>query len=153
VTFAGEEQGLYGSLALAQEMKQAGTQLTAMINVDMIGYPQASAPRTLYWMSGSTNRALTDLAFSLTKTYLGASTVLATTPACCSDQQSFNGQGYVAASIFESLSATNNPNYHRSSDLPSTVTYSHVVRNTQSALALLATLAELSPKNVDSLLK
>jgi len=93
-------------------------------------------------MSGSTTRALTDLGISLSKTYMGADTVLATTGACCSDQQSFFSQGYPAASLFESLSAFNNPNYHRSSDTASTVTFEHVFRNTQSAAALMATLAE-----------
>jgi len=145
--FAGEEQGLRGSAALAADMRRAGTALSGMVNLDMIGYPQPNAPATLYWMSGSTNRPLTDLAISLTKTYLGESTVLAYTGACCSDQQSFHAQGYPAASIFESLSAGNNPNYHQSSDLPSTVTFSHVVRNCKSALALIATLAEPTATN------
>jgi len=147
VLFCGEEQGLVGSAALASEMRRGGTQLAAMVNLDMIGFPQPNAPATLYWMSGSTNRPLTDLAFSLTREYLGPETVLQLTGACCSDQQSFHSQGYVAASIFESLSAFNNPNYHRSSDTPSTVTYSHVRRNAQSAVALIATLAEPTPKS------
>jgi len=145
VLFCGEEQGLIGSAALASEMRRGNTPLAAMVNLDMIGYPQPNSPATLYWMSGSTNRALTDLAFSLTREYLGPETALQFTGACCSDQQSFHSQGYVAASVFESLSAFNNPNYHRSSDTPSTVTFSHVRRNTQSAVSLIATLAEPQP--------
>jgi len=142
--FAGEEQGLVGSAALATSYVNAGVDLTAMVNLDMIGYPERNAPQTLYWMSGSTTASLTQLAIELTKTYLGENTVLATTGACCSDQQSFYSRGYAAASIFESRSATNNPNYHQSSDLPATVNFNHVLRNTKSAAALITTLAGLS---------
>jgi len=142
--FAGEEQGLVGSAALAQSYVNSGIELTAMVNLDMIGYPDRTAPQTLYWMSGSTTSSLTQLAIELTKTYMGANTVIATTGACCSDQQSFYSRGYAAASIFESRTASNNPNYHQSSDLPATVTFSHVLRNTKSAAALITTLAGLS---------
>jgi len=144
VLFAGEEQGLVGSAALATSYVNAGVDLTAMINLDMIGYPDSSFPQPLYWMSGSTTPALTTLAFELTRTYLGENTLLATTSACCSDQQSFYSRGYPAASVFESRSAFNNPNYHQSSDLPQTVNFNHVLRNTQSGAGLIMTLADLT---------
>jgi len=140
--FSGEEQGLIGSAALASQYSSGGIPLTAMINLDMIGYPQASSPNTLYYMSGSTSRQLNELWVELTKLYLGQATVVASTSACCSDQQSFFSRGYLALSLFESTSAFNNPNYHRSTDLPNTVTYRHVFRNAQSAAALIGTLAE-----------
>jgi len=142
--FAGEEQGLVGSAALAASYVTAGQELTAMVNLDMIGFPDRLNPQTIYWMSGSTTNGLTDLAFDLTKTYLGESTVLARTTACCSDQQSFYSRGYPAASIFESRTASNNPNYHQSSDLPPTLTRTNVVRNAKSAAALIATLAKVT---------
>jgi len=142
--FAGEEQGLVGSAALAASYVSAGLELTAMVNLDMIAYPDRLNPQTLYWMSGSTTNGLTDLAFEVTKTYLGESTVLARTTACCSDQQSFFSRGYPSASIFESRTASNNPNYHQSSDLPATLTYSHLLRNAKSAAALITTLARLT---------
>jgi len=142
--FAGEEQGLVGSAALATSYVNAGLELTAMVNLDMIGYPDNANPQTLYWMSGSTTAGLTDLAFEVTKTYLGESTVVTRTTACCSDQQSFYSRGYPAASVFESRTASNNPNYHQSSDLPPTLTYPHVLRNAQSAAALIATLARVT---------
>jgi len=142
--FAGEEQGLVGSAALAQSYVNSGADLTAMVNLDMIGYPDSAFPQRLYWMSGSTTPSLTQLAMELTRSYLGENTQLATTGACCSDQQSFYSRGFPAASVFESRSATNNPNYHQSSDLPATVNFQHTLRNTQSAAALIMTLAELT---------
>jgi len=144
VFFAGEEQGLVGSAALATSYVNSGIDLTAMVNLDMIGYPDPTFPTTLYWMSGSTTSALTQLAIQLTREYLGENTLLATTSACCSDQQSFYSRGYPAASIFESRSAGYNPNYHQSSDLPSTVNFNHVLRNARSAAALITTLSEIS---------
>jgi len=143
VLFAGEEQGLVGSAALASSYVNQGLDLLAMVNMDMIAYPDRANPQTLYWMSGSTTPALTDLAFQLTKTYLGDATLLARTGACCSDQQSFYSRGYPAASVFESRSAGNNPNYHQSSDLPPTLNYQHLLRNVQSAAALITTLAKI----------
>jgi len=142
--FAGEEQGLVGSAALASSYVNGDIDLTAMVNLDMIGYPDTANPQTLYWMSGSTTSSLTQLAMELTKTYLGADTILALTGACCSDQQSFYSRGYPAASIFESRSAFNNPNYHQSSDLPATVNFNHVLRNARSAAALITTIAEIT---------
>jgi len=140
--FAGEEQGLVGSAVYAKQLKDNGVQLQGMVGLDMIGYPQPNAPSTLYWMSVSTNSNLTNLGISLTSAYLGAGTIVAPTRACCSDQASFNSQGYPAAAVAESLSYGNNPNYHRATDLPPTLTFSHVWRTTQSAAALVATLAE-----------
>jgi len=144
VLFAGEEQGLVGSAALATQYVNEDVDLTAMVNLDMIGYPDASFPNTLYWMSGSTTSTLTQLAFEVTRANMGDSTLLATTGACCSDQQSFFSRGYPAASIFESRSAFNNPNYHQSSDLPATVNFNHVTRSARSAACLITTLAGIT---------
>jgi hypothetical protein len=93
-------------------------------------------------MSRSTNQNLTNLGIELTKTYLGDGTIVAPTPACCSDQSSFYSNGYAAAAVAESLAYTNNPNYHRSTDLPDSISINHVFRTTQAAAALIATLAE-----------
>jgi len=140
--FSGEEQGLIGSGVYAAQLSTDDVELEGMVGLDMIGYPQPNAPTTLYWMSRSTNQNLTNLGIALTKTYLGENTIVAPTSACCSDQQSFHSRGYAAAAVAESLAYTNNPNYHRSSDLPETLSFSHVWRTTQGAAALIATIAE-----------
>lgn len=146
--FAGEEQGLFGSAAMAAKFnKNATMKIHAMINMDMIGFPQKNAPTTLYWMNRATTPSLTTLAMELTKTYLGAETIVKTTPGCCSDQSSFHKYGIASASIFEALSGTNNPNYHKSSDTASTITWSHVERNTKAVSALIATVAVVHRNN------
>jgi len=136
--WAGEEQGLFGSDYTALRLNE----VHAYVNLDMIGYPQPNAPNTLYWMYRSVNTDLTDLGMEVSKTYLGESTVIEPTYACCSDQQSFNKYGFPAAGVSESLAYTNNPYYHQVTDLPDTVDYSHVRRNTQMAAALIGTVAE-----------
>jgi len=146
--FSGEEQGLYGSDAIASELSDADVELIGMVNLDMIGYPQQNQPNTLWWKARSVNQDLTDLGIALTKTYLGENTLISTSVSCCSDQQSFYQLGYPAAGVFEATAGTNNPNYHRASDLPNTVTYSHARRTTQMGAALIATLAE--PRGPDT---
>lgn len=147
--FSGEEQGLYGSDALSALFRKNQVDLAAMVNLDMIGYPQRDSNGNklpnIYWMSGAVNKALTNLAISLSELYLPTVPV-STTSACCSDQQSFNSDGYAAASIFESKGAGNNPNYHRSSDLPDTVDFGHVASCASAAYALLSHVAEIEPK-------
>jgi len=142
--FAGEEQGLVGSAALATSYVNNGVPVTAMVNLDMIGYPDRTLPNTIFWMSRSTTPSLTTLALDLTKTYLGDSQLTSTTTGCCSDQQSFHSRGFPAVGVFEARSATNNPNYHQSSDLPPTITAAHLLRNAKSAFALITTLAEIT---------
>jgi len=136
--WAGEEQGLFGSDYTALRLNE----VHAYVNLDMIGYPQPNAPNTLYWMNRNVNTELTNLGIEVSKTYLGESTVVTTSGACCSDQQSFNKYGFPAAGVLESLAYTNNPYYHQVTDLPDTVTFSHVQRNTQMAAALVGTVAE-----------
>jgi len=140
--FSGEEQGLLGSAALANELRaNSSIKIEAMINLDMIGYPQPNDRTALYWFQNSVSTSLTNLGIELSQLYLPGASVKRTS-ACCSDQASFNSVGIPAAAVFESLSAGNNPNYHRSSDLPDTVDYNHVHRLTQCAAALIGTLAE-----------
>jgi len=140
--FSGEEQGLYGSAFIASQMRSNNVEIQGMVNLDMIGYPQQNAPTTLYWRSRGTNKNLTDLGIELTKTYLGEDTLVTSSTSCCSDQQSFTDQGYASTGVSEATAATNNPNYHKSSDLPSTMTFSHARRIAQMTTALIATLAE-----------
>jgi len=143
--WAGEEQGLVGSDATAAELSEDGVEILAYVNMDMIGFPQVGDPNTLWWKYRSVTETLTDLGISLSETYLGEDTVIDYSYSCCSDQQSFYLLGYPAAGVFESTMGTNNPNYHRASDLPNTISYSHAMRTTQMAASLLLTLAEPSP--------
>jgi len=140
--WAGEEQGLVGSDYEAYGLSISGVQIEAYVNLDMIGYYSRTYPDALWWVIRGVDTDLTDYGIELTYEYLGADTEIRTSTGCCSDQQSFLAYGYPAASVFESSTATANPNYHQASDLPATVDFVHAKRTTQAAAALLLTIAQ-----------
>jgi len=98
--FSGEEQGLLGSQAFVTAFK-ANTSITmeAMINLDMIGYPQPNDRTALYWLQNAVSLSLTNLGLELSAMYLPNAN-LKRSSGCCSDQSSFNSAGIPAASVF-----------------------------------------------------
>jgi len=112
-TYCGEEQGLVGSQFQARAYKQANVDVVAMFNIDMVGYrrpvPGSDPPVPWYislaFMTGSTTKSLSDSCKNIVTQYvtLGdeSQTYIGDTSACCSDQQAWFGQGYPAASLFE----------------------------------------------------
>jgi len=114
--FCGEEQGLLGSRALASSYRQRGDRLLGMFNMDMIGYRRPNLASVMSFMTGNANRALSDEIKAFSRTYL-PSLQLGDTSACCSDQQSFHLEGFRAAGIFETPTASVvYPEYHRIGD-------------------------------------
>jgi len=145
--WGGEEQGLYGSRHTATRLWNEGAEIHAYVNLDMIAYPERTLPTTLWWQGSGVNRGLLDLGISLSKTYLGEDILIRESSACCSDYRSFHERGYAVAGVFESSRAGNNPNYHRSSDLPNTLNYDHGMKETKMAAALAGTVSEPRRKN------
>jgi len=139
--WAGEEQGLVGSDYAAYRLSTTGVRIEAYINLDMIGYPSRTYPNALWWSTRGVTSSITQLGISLTRTYLGDDVEIRESTGCCSDNQSFLKYSFPAASVFESSTATLNPNYHRATDTASTVNYQHAKRTTQAAAALILTLA------------
>jgi len=139
--WAGEEQGLVGSDSAAYRLYLAGVEIEAYVNLDMIGYYSRTYPNAIWWSTRGVTQGITQLGITLTRTYLGEDTEIRESTGCCSDNQSFLKYSYPAASVFESSSATLNPNYHRASDTAGTVSYPHAQRTTQAAAALILTLA------------
>lgn len=114
--FCGEEQGLIGSRALAQQYRRNNDVILGMFNADMIGYTDSRYGVTVSFMNRSRDAALTNIAKELSQLYLPDLQV-GETSGCCSDQQSFFEQGFPAAGIFET--PTPNvvyPQYHRAGD-------------------------------------
>lgn len=114
--FCGEEQGLLGSAALANEYQQAGQTIIGMFNNDMIGYTSPSEGVTLCFMTGAATEWLSTSCKAFVSIYL-PSMKSADTTVCCSDQQSFYNRGFPAAGIFETPQrSVQYPEYHRSGD-------------------------------------
>jgi hypothetical protein len=118
VCFSGEEQGLIGSRAYARELADAGENVVAMFNGDMLGWKQTTQPITLGMMNRFIDPALLAEANLVTRDYV-PTLPIGSTAACCSDQQSFTENGFSAIGYFENTAnSVVYPHYHQSTDLP-----------------------------------
>ncbi|KAI0668912.1 Zn-dependent exopeptidase [Trametes maxima] len=116
VAFAGEEQGLYGSRYYAQELRQKNANLTLMIQADMLAYHAPGEPAQLGLPDRIGTPEVTQLVANLSAIY-SPELKVGFTPACCSDHQSFHGQGFPATQVFERAGPIADPFYHNSGDL------------------------------------
>ncbi|KAI0772469.1 Zn-dependent exopeptidase [Trametes elegans] len=116
VAFAGEEQGLYGSRYYAQELREKNANLTLMIQADMLAYHAPGEPPQLGLPDIIGTPEVTQLVANLSAIY-SPELKVGFTPACCSDHQSFHGQGFPATQVFERAGPIADPFYHNSGDL------------------------------------
>lgn len=123
--FAGEEQGLLGSHAYAQKLFQSNATVLIQVQSDMLayhdegetlqlGFPDLCVPLPAALPSSSTSAdpcvflaprrigapAAADLLRKFAAIY-SPELVIGTSPACCSDHQSFHGFGFPATQVFE----------------------------------------------------
>lgn len=137
--FAGEEQGLLGSQALASAWSKAGKDIVAMVNADMLGY-QPGEEITLGFKDRSVTPELVMLSKQLTEMYVPGLPV-ADSSSCCSDYLSFYENGFPAVGFFESgFAASDYPSYHTSTDLLTYVNTKQLTMETQAVVATVFTL-------------
>jgi Zn-dependent M28 family amino/carboxypeptidase len=144
IAFSGEEQGLYGSAYSAQQYKNAGANIVAVLNADMIAYRTPSEAPQLAFVSRSSTLTLNTLLTNISKTYVTQLTV-GTTTACCTDHSSFYNQGFPATSFFERNGAIADPQYHKSGDLVNRAGYDITLQYpliVQAVYASLLTIAQ-----------
>lgn len=139
--FSGEEQGLVGSRAWAKELADAGVEVVAMFNSDMLGWKPPGTVPTL----GMKDRYIADwllaIANTLAEQYVPGLKV-GSSSSCCSDQLSFTENGFPAIGYFEHEgSASDSPHYHQSTDLPEYVDSELVQMISRACLATLMTFA------------
>ncbi|KAH7345710.1 Zn-dependent exopeptidase [Rhizoctonia solani] len=116
VAFAGEEQGLLGSRAYADELRRADANITLMIQADMLAYRDPSEPLQLGLPQSIGLPEAGYLVANVSKIYAPELTV-GLSAACCSDHQSFHEQGFPATQVFERAGPIIDPMYHNSGDL------------------------------------
>ena len=116
--FSGEEQGLFGSKALAAKLKADNTDVIAMLQSDMVAYRAPGNPIEIGLVDRNTSPFLNDALFTIYELYLPATVRLGYTSVCCTDSLSFNELGFLATAQFESLSSrVLDPMYHNVGDV------------------------------------
>jgi len=116
IAFSGEEQGLYGSAYAAEQYRNQGADIVAVLNGDMLAYRAPAEVPQLAFTSRSSTTSLSNALTNITRTYVSKLTV-GTTTACCTDHSSFYNQGFPATSFYERNGNIVDPEYHKSGDL------------------------------------
>lgn len=141
IHFGAEEQGLVGSRGYARAAAERGENIVAMLNGDMLGWRIPGAPIALGMKDRNVTPWLLETCNVLSELYV-PEIVVGLSASCCSDYLSFFENGFPAVGYFENLgSASDNPNYHRSSDSLETVNFEQQELLTKAWFAGLATFA------------
>ncbi|MEO0092494.1 MAG: M20/M25/M40 family metallo-hydrolase [candidate division WOR-3 bacterium] len=118
IAFSGEEQGLYGSAAYAQQARNQGDSIIGVLNFDMIGYVDAT-PEDLDVIGKVSNPNCSTFVnhfINSANTYTSLLTLRRmVTSAPYSDHHSFWQRGYVGFCGIEDYMPPN-PHYHLTSD-------------------------------------
>jgi hypothetical protein len=134
-----EEWGFYGSAHYAQEAREQGAEINAVVNLDMIAYP-GNKQRVLGVIGNRQSEWLADRFIAVAQPYVGLRLDKVIDPSLIwSDHSSFWDQGYAALCGNEE---SDNPYYHRTSDTLETLDLAFAAEAVQASLAAVAELAE-----------
>jgi photosystem II stability/assembly factor-like uncharacterized protein len=142
--WSGEEQGLYGSAAYAEEAFDRGDSIIGVLNFDMIAYDgNADGSAELHCGTGTSSLALgnmfntvvADYGVNITPDIIGSGATGA------SDHASFWDYGYPAILGIEDYSSDFNPYYHTTSDNMSHITQPFFLNFTRAVIGATATFA------------
>ena len=145
VLFTGEEQGLYGSAAYAQDMFAQGEDILAVLNLDMIAYNSDTNPIIeLHTRPGdSSDQALADLFSDVITAYgLNLAPEIEPSGIGASDHASFWDYGYpgiLAIEDFEDFT----PYYHSGQDRLNSLNLSYFTDFIKASMGSIAHLAGL----------
>ena len=116
VWFSGEEYGLLGSGANANNMVAQGKQVIGMLNMDMIAYRASTDTRDCDFATNNTSPALTSFCLQTAPLYVpGWAATTGILSAGSSDHASYNSAGIPAVFFFEDLTQYF-PQIHTSAD-------------------------------------
>ncbi|KAG5642918.1 hypothetical protein DXG03_001889 [Asterophora parasitica] len=142
--YSGEEAGLLGSQAIAKSYKSAGTQVKAMIELDMTAYVKPGTKEVIGLMPDYTDAGLTTFLGQIITAY--STLPFITSPKCgyaCSDHASWFNQGYPTSLPFEARYGDDNPTIHGASDTIAVngFSWSHTFEYTKIVVAFAYELA------------
>ncbi len=141
--YAAEEIGLVGSQDIAADYQAAGTDVVAVLQLDMTGY--FGSAEDIGLVSDFTDASLTSFLGELVDAYQPE--LLWTTTACgygCSDHASWHFEGFPASFSFESRFGQHNPSIHTPSDTVATLGNSadHAYKFARLALAFMVEIGK-----------
>ncbi|KAK1232474.1 hypothetical protein PQX77_004374 [Marasmius sp. AFHP31] len=118
--YAGEEGGLLGSQAVATSYKNAGAQVKAMIQFDMVAYFKPGTKEVISLNNDNSDSGLNAWLVKVAKAYSTLPAELTRTCGYgCSDHASWYKAGYPTAFPFEAADGNYNPNIHTTGDTTS----------------------------------
>jgi len=138
--YAGEEVGLLGSQAIAQQYQQDGRLVAGMMQLDMTSYPNKERP-DVGIVTDNVDDSLTSLLRSLVTTYTKLTSGDFECGYACSDHASWNQAGYASSIPFESSNMEENQFLHTPKDTLETVNYDHALNFVNLAVAFIVELA------------
>jgi hypothetical protein len=134
-----EEWGLYGSAHYARQARQNGTEIIAVVNLDMIAYP-GKQQRVLDVIGNQQSEWLVDRFIAIARPYVSLRLDKVINPSLTwSDHSSFWDQNYAALCGIED---SDNPYYHHSTDTLDTLDLNFTVEVAKASLATVADLAQ-----------
>jgi hypothetical protein len=134
-----EEWGLYGSAHYARQARQDGAEIIAVVNLDMIAYPD-NRQWVLDVIGNRQSEWLTDRFIAIAQPYVGLRLAkVIDSSLTWSDHSSFWDQGYAALCGIEN---SDNPYYHRPGDKLETLNLVFAAEAVQASLAAVAELAQ-----------
>lgn len=144
ICYAGEEQGLYGSIAHAQSLVTSGdnAKVRGMFNLDMIGYT-GDTDLDCRLETRAIGQGLMDACSAAAAQYTTLRIVTSLNP-CCSDHQPYLDRSMPAILAIENDYGTY-PGYHQSSDLSNNLTIEMAVQILKMYVATIAQMVGTSP--------
>ncbi len=144
ITFSGEEEGLYGSEAWANEAAAQGLDIVAMVNLDMLAYRAAGDAADCDVVVNTASQPLREVTYDCAATYVpGFALVDGSLPlGASSDHASFWAAGFRAVMLFEDTGQYS-PYIHTANDVIGTSAndFAFMAQNVKVALATTAALA------------
>ena len=136
--YTGEEQGLYGSIAYANDVVALGEDVEAVLNLDMLGYNTPGSASTIELHTRPSNAG--DLAIANLFADAVSAYNISLTPQILQDRLSFSDhapfwdRGYPAILAIEDWQ-DHTPDYHRTTDRLGTLNMTYYTRFAKAALA------------------
>lgn len=151
--WSGEEQGLYGSAAYAEEAYHRGDSIIGVFNFDMIAYDgNGDGSAELHCGTGQSSQALGNLFNTAVADYSInlAPDIISSGATGASDHASFWDYGYPAFLGIEDYSSDFNPYYHTTGDNMTHITQVFFLNFTKALVASSATFAVPFVSGIDS---